>query len=160
MKPPNGISKALETFALLEKEIVAAQKVPMDARIRAELVRVAAATKKSLGCLAASHQAAVDGLSSKKKQAAERVAANKAVIAKNQAAIAAKAQPQPPRKPPTPPTIDPTLGARLAQELLARQAGAEVSLGDTGVGAGVLDDWDWTARVPEAVSNGNAAPCG
>lgn len=142
MNPPNAIGKALETFAWLEKEIVAAQKGPMDPRMRAELARVGSATQKSLAGLASSHQAAADMLAAKREQAAERSAANEAAIAKNREQMAASQQPT---KAPTtgPPAIDPTLGARLAKELLARQPVLESDRSDAPSANGVLDDWDW-----------------
>lgn len=142
MSAPDPIIQVLTTFAGLERELAEAQKGPMDPRMRAELARLTASVRGCLGRLEASKQSAVSKLAKKRDRVAAMAAANQKAIAQKQEQLTKTKPPSEPTTPPTQP-IDPTLGARLATELLARQPSEKRAL-PRGVD-GVLDQWEWTA---------------
>lgn len=137
MNADKTIETAVSTLESLRVQLGAAQRGAMEPLLRAELSRLAYATERCVGTLAAGNAEAQQQLQAKQQRVAALAAANKEAIA------AQRSKPdealQPIDESTTVEGVDPTLRARLTAELLARQTPAEAPQKRSP--GGVIDDW-------------------
>ncbi|QDV74018.1 hypothetical protein [Botrimarina mediterranea] len=146
MNTNKSIDIVLKTLNELHRDLSTAQRGPMEPLLRSELSRLAGTTAHIATQLLTANQSALGQIAAKKEAIATLAAANKAAIAKQQAAAQQKPETLPAE--PASPPIDPTLGHRLAAELLGRQA-KEPSITPPKQSQGVLDGWDWrNSKLP------------
>ncbi|TWT75587.1 hypothetical protein Pla123a_30970 [Posidoniimonas polymericola] len=146
--PDGTVAPIVDALRQLHAELQLAVERPLDPELRRELKKVAAASHHSLATLETAHQTAQAELAAKQQKADAAAAANRQKIAAQQQKLAPTAEAPPAARP----AIDPTLAARLAAELLGRQAVEPADANDGLQTGDVLDGWDW--KKPPAGATG------